>query len=94
MLFRSVQVGDTTDSQVAKDICEDLEDINIDTYILGYSTEYDLELDEIRYLAENGYYEQFARRYSYFKKELESRPLFGRYTKLLEELYEEYESYI
>ena len=89
-----VQVGDTTDSQVAKDICEELEDINIDTYILGYSTEYDLELDEIRYLAENGYYEQFASRYSYFKKELESRPLFGRYTKLLEELYEEYESYI
>lgn len=89
-----VQVGDTTDVQVAKEVCEELEDMNIDTYILGYSSEYDLELDEIKGLAEDGYYEQFARRYDYFKRELESRPLFKRYEKLIDELYEEYESYL
>lgn len=89
-----VQVGDTTDVQVAKEVCEELEDMNIDTYILGYSSEYDLELHEIECLAEDGYYEQFTSRYDDFKIELDSRPLFKRYEKLVDKLYEEYESYL
>lgn len=89
-----VQVGDTIEAQVAKKVCEELEDMKIDTYILGYSSDYDLELDEIKSLAEYGYYEQFTHRYENFKKELEDRPLFKRYEKLLDKLYEEYESYL
>lgn len=89
-----VQVGDTTDLQIARDICEELEEINVDTYILGYSSDYDIELDAIRELAENGDYEAFMRRYGYLKTELKDKPIFGRYDKLLEELYEEYKSYL
>ncbi len=89
-----VQVGETTDLQIARDICKELEEINVDTYILGYSSDYDLELDAIRELAENGDYESFMRRYDYLKAELKEKPIFGRYNKLLEELYEEYESYL
>lgn len=85
-----VRVGSAYDLETAKQISKEIEAKNIDTYILGYSNYYDSKLYSLERLIYNGYYSEFEEGYNEVMVELDNKPYFNRYKKLLEKLYEEY----
>lgn len=85
-----VRVGSAYTLDIAKEIEKEINDKSVRTYILGYSSYYDEQVEYLRELAYEGNYEELESEYLQLKNELENNKEFGRYLNLINELYEEY----